>query len=115
MREALVGRVNLKRPRFETSFHRRVVLSDAGSERSHQTRLCIRQPTRPTKKNGNPHAKKFADDQSVELDAMDPADLQDLLQTAIAQYADRDQIDIIRIAEESERRTISRLARSASL
>ena len=40
-------------------------------------------PTRPTKTVNNPHARQFSDAESVELDALDPDDLQELLQDAI--------------------------------
>jgi hypothetical protein len=68
-------------------------------------------PTRPTKISGNRHAANFNDERSVELDALDPGLLRDLLTTAIEAQIDRYQLDVLGIAEASERRTLLEMAR----
>ncbi|MBZ9604259.1 hypothetical protein [Phyllobacterium chamaecytisi] len=62
-------------------------------------------PTRPTKKSDS-RAKNFGDI-SVELDAIDPQMLRDLVEDAILQHLPRDQFDILKTAEKSERETLS--------
>ena len=60
-------------------------------------------PTRPTKRDGNTHAAQFADAESVELDAMEPAVLQDMLRTAIEAHIDGHELEMMEVAERSER------------
>jgi hypothetical protein len=60
-------------------------------------------PTRPTKTIGNSHAVKFADPESVELDAMDPDTLRALLRETIEAYIDVQQLAGMLAAEASER------------
>ena len=64
-------------------------------------------PTRPTKKSDT-RAKGFGDI-SVELDAIDPNDLRDLVQMAIEQHLPEHQFEILKAAEESERTLIRKL------
>jgi hypothetical protein len=65
-------------------------------------------PTRPTKATDS-RAKTFGSDISVELDAIPPADLRALVLIAIEQHLPRDQFEILKAAEESERELITRL------
>ena len=58
-------------------------------------------PTRPTKKSDT-RSKGFGDI-SVELDAIDPNDLRDLVQMAIEQHLPPEQFEVLKAAEESER------------
>ncbi len=58
-------------------------------------------PTRPTKMKDT-RAKKFKG-ASVELDAIPPAQLRDLIREAIDQHVDKDQLDKLKVAEQSER------------
>jgi hypothetical protein len=67
-------------------------------------------PTRPTKRDGNTHAKAFAGD-SVELDALPPAVLRDLIHDVIEDHINPDTLQTLRAAEESERETLMALAR----
>jgi hypothetical protein len=68
-------------------------------------------PTRPTKgaADGNRHAKSFDDENSVELDALDPDTLRELLTDAIERHIDEDALAIMEAAEESERHTLSNM------
>jgi hypothetical protein len=59
-------------------------------------------PTRPTKREGNTHAKDFVGD-SVELDALPVDVLQGLIRSAIEQHIDKRQLEITKLAEQSER------------
>jgi len=69
-------------------------------------------PTRPTKK-GDTRAKGFGDI-SVELDAIDPNMLRALVQAVIEQHLPPEQFEVLKAAEESERKIISRLVRRAA-
>ena len=64
-------------------------------------------PTRPTK-SSDTRSKNFGNI-SVELDAIDPNDLRDLVQETIEQHLPPDQFEILKAAEQSEREIISRL------
>jgi hypothetical protein len=59
-------------------------------------------PTRPTKRKGNSHAKQFEGD-SVELDALPPAELRSMVRDCIERHISADQLAKLRVAEESER------------
>jgi hypothetical protein len=66
-------------------------------------------PTRPTKRKRNTHAKGFRGN-SVELDAI-PADrLRQLVRDCIERHVDQRQLEILRVAEESERGQLQALA-----
>lgn len=70
-------------------------------------------PTRPTKRDKNSHAAKF-EGESVEIDAMPPAILKEILQSAIEDYMDPGQLRVLREAEASEREQLSLFARRAA-
>lgn len=59
-------------------------------------------PTRPTKREGNTHAKNF-EGESVEVDALPVDVLQDIVRSSIEQHIDQQQLEITKQAEESER------------
>jgi hypothetical protein len=59
-------------------------------------------PTRPTKREGNQHAKQFEGD-SVELDALPASELRDLVCGCIEQHISQKALRTLRVAEESER------------
>jgi hypothetical protein len=71
-------------------------------------------PTRPTKQSDT-RSKGFGNI-SVELDAIDPNDLRDLVQRAIERHLPPEQFEILKAAEESERdllrTSVRRLVRS---
>ncbi len=67
-------------------------------------------PTRPTKRENNSHAATF-EGESVEVDAMPPAILKELLQSAIEDYMDPGQLRVLREAEASEREQLRLFAR----
>ena len=69
-----------------------------------------RLPTRPTKIQGNTHAGKFSDAESVELDAMDPGVLQELLRDAIERHIDHQGLEVMQAAERSERGILREMA-----
>jgi hypothetical protein len=59
-------------------------------------------PTRPTKREGNRHAKKFEGD-SVELDALPASELRSMVRKVIKRHISSREITTLRVAEESER------------
>ena len=61
-----------------------------------------RLPTRPTKREGNKHAAGFVGD-SVELDALPPRILRDMVRKVIENHISPDALAALRTAEESER------------
>jgi hypothetical protein len=61
-------------------------------------------PTRPTKQTDS-RAKGFGDI-SVELDAIPPDELRSIVQAAIEQHLPPEQFEVLKVAEESERRAI---------
>src|SRR5262245_33306271 len=65
-------------------------------------------PTRPTKPSDT-RSKNFGSTISVELDAIDPNVLRNLVQETIEQHLPQDQFAILKAAEESEREIIARL------
>ena len=68
-------------------------------------------PTRPTKRSDS-RSKGFGDI-SVELDAIAPEQLRELVREAIEQHLPAEQFEILKAAEESERRLIAGLVRTA--
>ena len=68
-----------------------------------------RLPTRPTKREGNTHAKKFVGD-SVELDALPNAVLRELVRECIERHISQAELETLRTAEESERLQIQLFA-----
>ena len=70
-----------------------------------------RLPTRPTKREGNSHAKNFRGE-SVEVDALLPEILQALVRAAIEQHIDQRQLRITKLAEKSEREYLTMLSTS---
>src|SRR5215813_10778578 len=65
-------------------------------------------PTRPTKASDT-RSRSFGSSVSVELDAIDPNVLRNLVQETIEQHLPPDQFAILKAAEESEREIITRL------
>lgn len=80
-------------------------------ERLAVTRAQIRRwrlPTRPTKQSDS-RAAKFRGE-SVELDAIRPDRLRDLVRTAIERHLPRRQYDVLKAAEQSERQAMAQIA-----
>ena len=71
-----------------------------------------RLPTRPTKREGNNHAKGFKG-RSTELDALPPQVLRQLVRDCIEQHISADAVAALRVAEESERTLIEKFAKRA--
>jgi hypothetical protein len=69
-------------------------------------------PTRPTKASDT-RAKNFGS-VSVELDAIEPNRLRQIVQGAIEQHLPANQFEVLKAAEESERKIISRLVNTAT-
>jgi hypothetical protein len=67
-------------------------------------------PTRPTKRQGNTHAKHFRGD-SVELDAIPPEQLQELVRNCIEQHVDKRALEVTRAAEKSEKELLLNFAK----
>jgi len=59
-------------------------------------------PTRPTKREGNRHAYKFEGD-SVELDALPPRVLREMVTDVIERHISEHDVSVLRAAEDSER------------
>lgn len=68
-------------------------------------------PTRPTKQSDS-RAKAFGD-VSVELDAIEPQRLRDLVEAAINRHLPADQLRVLQAAEESERNMLKAFALDA--
>jgi hypothetical protein len=68
-----------------------------------------RLPTRPTKREGNSHAKGF-DGQSVELDAIPAHQVRQLAREAISRHVDARALHAVQTAEASELDVLRRLA-----
>lgn len=64
-----------------------------------------RLPTRPTKREGNRHAKNFEGD-SVELDALPSRTLRMLVESCIACHILPEQLEALRVTDESERQIL---------
>jgi hypothetical protein len=71
-----------------------------------------RLPTRPTKREGNRHAKNF-EGNSVELDALPSRELRTLVRECIERHISPEQLETLRSAEASERSYLRALARGA--
>lgn len=71
----------------------------------------LRLPSRPTKREGNRHAKEFAGD-SVELDAIPPDRLRDLVRDCIEKHVDRRALAATMAAERSEREYLHDIAKA---
>ena len=69
-------------------------------------------PTRPTKKSDT-RSKGFGDI-SVELDAIDPNDLRNLVQSVIEEHLPPEQFEVLKAAEHSEREIIAKLVRKVT-
>jgi hypothetical protein len=69
-------------------------------------------PTRPTKTKGNPHAHGWTGD-SVDLDAMPPAELRRLVRECIERHIPAGHIEALETAEQSEREIFTRIAGAA--
>jgi len=67
-------------------------------------------PTRPTKQSDS--RSRFFEGESVEVDAIPPAILRALCRGAIEDYVDPRQLEIVRVAEQSEREILLRIAAS---
>jgi len=70
----------------------------------------MRLPTRPTKRAGNRHAVKFVGD-SVEVDAIPPRVLRNMVEGAILSHLDQGALDRLKRQEEEERGLLEELAR----
>jgi hypothetical protein len=68
-----------------------------------------RLPSRPTKTSDS-RAKKFDSDISVELDAIPPQTLRDMVENAINRHLPQDQFSVLKQAEQSERAHFMRMA-----
>jgi hypothetical protein len=80
-------------------------------ERTALTRVHIARyslPTRPTKRAGNRHAHGFEGD-SVELDALPPRVLRQMVRDVIERHITRQSLHVLRVSEESEREIIRKL------
>jgi hypothetical protein len=68
-----------------------------------------RLPTRPTKREGNTHAKSF-EGNSVELDALPSSELRELVRECIEWHINPSALETLREAEQSEREILEQLA-----
>jgi hypothetical protein len=90
---------------IETKLRRYAAGAEIHFERPAVTREQVEQwnlPTRPTKQTDT-RAKKFGSATSVELDAIPAAKLRELVRECIERHIDKQQLELLRIAEESER------------
>jgi hypothetical protein len=100
-------------PKIEAGLREFAPEADIHFERVAVTRQQIEDfslPTRPTKAGKtNKHAKGFKGD-SVEVDAIDPRMLQQIARACIEEHVDEEAYRVLKIAEESEREIMLRLA-----
>lgn len=68
-------------------------------------------PTRPTK-TSDTRAKNFGD-RSVELDAISPGNLRSLVESVINRHLPQDELEVLKVAEQSEREVLKAFARQA--
>jgi hypothetical protein len=68
-------------------------------------------PTRPTKREGNAHAKGFEGD-SVDLDAIPPLELRRLARECIERHVPPGHLESLEVAERSEREILTRICAS---
>lgn len=68
-----------------------------------------RLPSRPTKATDT-RAKKFGRAESVELDAIPPGELRNIVERAILQHVDQHELGVIQVAERSERKFLMNMA-----
>ncbi|MBX3598582.1 MAG: hypothetical protein KF874_13510 [Rhizobiaceae bacterium] len=101
----VIRRIRFYAPLAQIDLHRVAITSEQVD--------YFRLPTRPTKREGNSHARQFVGD-SVEVDAMPPDILKSLLRTAIERHMDPAQLQVIRAAETSERKLLEDWARYAA-
>jgi len=66
-------------------------------------------PSRPTKREGNSHARNFSGD-SVELDALPSSTLRELVRNCIERHINAAALEALRAAEDSERDILWRLS-----
>ncbi len=92
-------RLRAMAPKAEIHFQRLAVLPHQIQE--------MNLPTRPTKKKDK-RSKNFKGE-SVELDAIPPARLRQIIEAAIEQHVDRHALEVLREAERSEREIFSSL------
>jgi hypothetical protein len=88
-------------PAAEIHFERLAVLP--------QQITAWRLPTRPTKQTDT-RAKRFGDNESVELDAIDPPQLRKIVQDAIERHLPEDKLKVLQVAEENERAAFRNIA-----
>ena len=70
--------------------------------------LLMAQAPEPTKREKNKHALGWPDGRpSVELDAVPPAELRAMVRSCIERHVDHDQLETLKIAEESERELLT--------
>lgn len=89
-------------PNAEIYFQRLAVLPEQISEWN--------LPTRPTKASDS-RAKTFESHLSVELDAIEPGMLRELVDNAIAHHVNPEELRVLQVAEESEREFLATLAK----
>jgi acetyl-CoA acetyltransferase len=97
---------------IEAKLHRYSPNAEIHFERPAVTREQVEQwnlPSRPTKIK-DPRAKKFAGT-SVELDAIPASKLRELVRGCIERHIDKEQLAVLRAAEESERETLGKWAK----
>ncbi len=68
-------------------------------------------PTRPPKRTTTAD-KRWPHDFAAELDAIPPDDIRDLVRNAIENHLPRHELEILKIAEESERKSLLEIARA---
>ncbi len=67
-------------------------------------------PTRPHKRN-SPADRAWPHAYACELDAIPPDNIRELVEQAISVHVDQDELDILKVAEESERDLLRALGR----
>jgi hypothetical protein len=114
--KSTVGRLLVTIVHIDPAIERRLCELAPGAE-IHFERVAVRPeqvaawglPTRPTKKTDS-RSKAFRGE-SVEVDAIPPARLRELVRGCIQRHVDRRALEVLRAAERSEREVFGRLCR----
>jgi hypothetical protein len=97
---------------IEAKLRRYAPEAEVHFERPAVTRVQVEEwnlPTRPTKTTDT-RSKKFGSATSVELDAIPARKLRELVRECIERHVDKKQLEILKIAEESERELLAKWA-----
>lgn len=107
-----VAAVNATKNNLTQMGVKNVYFEQIGIKEEHITEYNL--PTRITKIAHNNHAKNFHDDRSVELDALHPRELKNMLKTAILRHISETEITQLKQSEAYDRRILDKFVSNLS-